>query len=327
MKNFVRNALLLSAVAGVSASAPSAADCCYPTQPCCNEWGVSDGKFTLGADYLYWQSKQDNLDIISTTVTDGTTTRTTDHHPNFKYESGYRVYANYQLPCDQWDIGASYTYVPTNAGAGNYTATTALSIGDGLFSAFDGKWNSTFQYADVEMARTLKFGESFRLRPHAGFRAAWGDQKVHFNGTFADPNVDFGNATNVATSLKQTFNAYGIEAGLWSEYVMFGNFSVVGHFGGSILYNEIKNKGSAVYSIVDVAGTNVVANDYASENVDTILPSLDYFLGVRWQDNFCDWDFSVHAGWEAHVWFDLGNLYDRGNFTTQGLTAGLDVSF
>lgn len=335
MKNFVRHSILLGATLGVFASTALTANCYSPCLPSSCEWSACDGRFTLGADYLYWQTEQDGLPSIETGFVSQEEpfifSHLKDKDPSFKYESGFRVYAGYALPCDQWELGAVYTYIPGKASVSHSIIAGEQAI-DSLYTEFQGKWSSTFSYLDIDLARTLKFGECFALRPHMGFRAMWGDQKWHDHNILQEPlfNVDVEVVNTVPEFDKQKYEGYGVEGGLWAEWNVFCNFSVIGHFGGSVLYTKNSYHTHLIYGLLQQDGQLGIFNEYFTKKSSwSATPSLDYFLGLRYADCFCDWDFSAHIGWESHVWFDLGNvtLLDEGNFTTQGLTVGLDVSF
>lgn len=337
MKNFVRNTLLLGAVLGASASAAHAA-CCPPTcEPYCCDDSLCGGQFTIGGEYLYWRTDQKNIvsyvtqrSINDRNSEEGVPQQNFWHvfDPDTKFESGYRVYAGYEFPCCQWEIGASYTYIPGKA-------DLHLVREDGFqpiiwtFDEIDGKWNSTFSYFDLDLARNLAFGECFTLRPHMGFRAIWGDQKWRDTNVFAYPYIYDPNINTAPECNKQEYQGYGVEGGLWAEWNVACNFSVVGHFGGSIVYNRSTHKNTFVFGHLDETGVTPADVTITRKTVYQAIPSVDYFLGLRYASCFCDWEISAHAGWESHVWFDLGNvfLFEKGNFSTQGLTAGLEVGF
>lgn len=372
MKKFALSTLLLGALTGGFASSAQADDCSY--NPCCPpsccEWSFSDGKFHVGADYLYWKTEADHLDFGSR-FTPGTTTvrvpsttpgssssssasslsggtaadvdATFVHRirPKFKYDSGFRVWAGYELPCDLWEIGVAYTYMPSHASTGIFSVTPPVSgavptttptneiiVGyERNLETTAAKWNSTFQYLDVDIARTLKFGECFRLRPHIGFRAAWGDQKYRQVSLFATSTVPGANVADFRHG-KETFQGYGVEGGLWADYNIGYGISIVGHVGGSILYTKIKLKESTFETVGGVPPPGIGETFVANDSHHTAIPSTDIFVGLCYCDNFCDFDFNVHAGWEQHVWFDLQRLTaNHGNLSTQGLTVGLDVGF
>lgn len=392
MKKFALTTLLLGALTGGFASSAVADDCCFnPCAPPCCEWSFCDGKFRVGADYLYWKTEADNLQVGSRTTTgsvslhvptistgtgsgsgsgsgsassgsvafsgsgSGTSSAATipdalltDHfHPNFKYDSGFRVWLGYELPCDLWEVSVAYTYLPSRASTGIESVTLPVATGNqinidgiplpvplvvpgvGTFPGLEStaaRWSTTFQYIDVDLARTVRFGECFRLRPHIGFRAAWGTQTL--NQVYAFDTTVIGGPTTLFSHEKEKYQGYGLEGGLWADYHLGYGLSVVGHVGGSILYTKIKNHAQEFIFTAGATPPGIGFAEVHSGTQHTAIPSLDYFAGLQYADNFCDFDFNLHIGWEQHVWFDLSRLRGRnGNFSQQGLTAGLEVGF
>ncbi len=345
MKKIALNSLLLGALLAGFASPVSAADCNPCCPPSCCEWSLCDGKFKIGADWLYWRTQQNDLGIagITTTTTppEGAVAPQLDSfqivRPHAKWQNGYRVYASYELPCDQWELGVAYTCLPAKSSHAfvavdepNETLIPFTSIGGIHATSMQAKWNNDFAYVDVDISRTLKFGECFRLRPHIGFRAAWQNQNYHVESvlvtsTEATTQLSFAHLSN-------KFRAYGVEGGLWGEYNVSCGLSIIGHVGGSILYSkfEIDERLSSVAQAVVGEERTITHVSVETDTVHDAIPSLDYFVGLQYADNICDFDYSIHAGWEAHVFFDM-NRFDttwaRGNFSTQGLTLGLDVGF
>ena len=347
-----------------SAATPAAADCYQNWNNNCCEWTMYDGKINAGADWLYWKTEQDNM--LSGSVVTGNFNNSDKNalifegknkRPNYKYDSGFRVWAGYELPCDCWEVGVSYTYVPTSSGAVSFHSdivqnaeapaqeyfTTYFSDfsflrnlqgqnNGGLFTDFHSKWSSNLNYIDLDVARTVCLGECFKLRPHVGFRSAWSDQKLLAVGSFPVEveNQELPNIQVLSTRLKQKFRGYGIEGGVWGEWNIGCGFSLVGHVGGSVLYSKFST--TQTQALVTFAPeSNEGDLNFAVDVRDsywTGTPTADYFLGVKYENCFCDMTYNVHAGWEQHIFFDMNRLSSNGgNLSMQGLTLGLDVGF
>jgi hypothetical protein len=327
-------------------SAPLAAANCYPCRNDCCEWSFCDGKIKLGADWLYWKVMEDNLDIGSAVNISSNTSQlpqviqTSTVDQNFKYSSGFRVNLGYELPCDCWDVNVSYTYLPSNSKSSTFTSTNTDTY---LFSANDidfpilsslidqrtsptlvsSKWNLTANNIDVDLGRTICFGECLKIRPHIGFRAAWFDQKLRY---FAQSAITGQPVVNFSATLNEKFTGYGVEGGLWGEWQIGCGLSVVGHFGGSVLYSKFRIHQSAITSeVLPTPGDTLVNNGGGTSYSGT--PTVDYFVGLQYADCLCDMLVSVHAGWEQHVLFDVNRLARDGNLSTQGLTLGFEVGF
>lgn len=118
MKTIMKGVLGL-ALCGITA--PLAADnCCNWNNNCC-EWSMCDGRFTVGAEWLYWKTQSDfeigDVIVFEESRDDPYTqiTKCTPKRFDFQYDNGFRVYAGYELPCDCWDVGVSYVYLPSTS--------------------------------------------------------------------------------------------------------------------------------------------------------------------------------------------------------------------
>lgn len=295
---------------------------------------------TLGADWLYWKVQQDGINtghIFAATPSDAPVNETFTRavRPNFKYDSGFRVNLGYELPCDCWDVNVAYTYIPSHAKTSFFAAESALEVfapaivnGDtiaafGTFATFGSKWDFNANNIDLDIGRTVSFGECLKVRPHVGFRATWYDQKFRSAGA----NVVGETVTLTALSVKEKFQGYGVEAGLWGDWKLGYGVSLVGHFGGSILYSEYKVKGESITGVLGEDDFINPAFSFTKDKIFTATPSVDYFVGLQYADCFFDMIVKAHVGWEQHVMFDTNRFLSVGNLSAQGLTLGLDVGF
>lgn len=316
-------------------------------QPCssnwnnnCCDWSFCDGKVIAGADWLYWQAEQSNMDFLSLSTSTGTivgitATATTNLDDSVlsldrNYESGYRVYLGYELPSNGWEFAVVYSNMPVHAALSTPELVTGQSIelnanfNDVFTPSFaSAKWDANLNNIDLDIAHTISFGECFRLRPHIGFRATWMDQKYKYNFD----NVLLPNAVQYADAGKfsEKLNGYGVEGGLFANWNIGCGFSLVGHVGGSLLYSEIKIHQTELL-------TNAILDEAYSNRSKLHLgtPSLDYFVGLEYSSSFCETALSAYVGWEQHVLFDVNQLFgdnDSGNLYLQGLTLGVNAAF
>jgi len=322
---------LLAVILCATAAPAAAADFCGQTCTDCCEWSVLDGKMTVGADWLYWNVQQDGISpgtisVIDSTATPPLTSRS-NVYPKSKWNNGFRVNLGYELPCQCWDVNLSYSYIPTKATITDFVAANENEsfavFGGPLFDAFRSKWNMNLQNVDLDIGRVVSFGECLSIKPHVGFRATWFNQKFHAVGfTVEDETPLFS-----YTTISEKFQGYGVEAGLWTDYKLGCGVSLVGHFGGSILYSKFKvNTTNHLGAVIETELTPVAAL-VSSNSFCTATPSLDYFVGIQYADTMCDMLFKIHAGWEQHVLFDTNRYLSSGNLTTQGLTLGLEAGF
>ena len=306
-------------------------------QPYCDEWTFSSGQFKVGADWLYWKVEGDNLNIGENEFVESDTfSRFSSVRPKFKWESGYRVNVGYE--CDCWELGVCYTNLPSHAKARSFVAfPDSIEHRGDEYTFLEGKWKTNINNIDVDLSRTICFGECLKLRPHVGFRSLLLDEKYRIFGNLALEEVIDAEliATNSFTRTKEKFTGYGIEGGLWADWQVGCGLSVVGHMGGSILYSKFRiHERSELVNIttpVGAAPVETLIEGFSRKNTHHVgTPTLDYYVGLQYETEFCEMMFAAHIGWEQHVLFDMNRLNRtgrHGNLTAQGLTLGADLAF
>lgn len=341
MKTGTLTTMLWSMLVSAFVAAPLQAEDSYylPSSRdiCCNL-----GNFKVGAEWLYWKPTQENLTIgYRHELSDATMPSLLKQHaihPDFKYESGYRLNLGYELPCDEWELEAIYTYLPgqshAKANVGSVNDGIALNPQDfplfanmsaSVLGNLSAEWKLSFSNVDLDVARTFFFCENFRFRPHIGFRACWMEQRYHFHSTLlADEGAV---ALPVSGKLDETMTAYGIEGGFWGNWRIGGGFSLLGHVGGSVMYAKFNVHQKVVESSVVEDVETPFAIFHERNRLFAGTPTLDYFLGVQYADCFGDMVVSARFGWEQFILFGAGQFGRGGNLSAQGLTMGLDVIF
>jgi len=364
MKTFTFTALLLGAITGGFLSQAEA----IPYGPCrsstcCDNSSFSDGRLTVGADWLYWNLQAEALPVYAVTdlAPPGSTTVTATnqnrdvHYLNHNYKSGYRVNIGYEFPCSNWEFGANYSYIPGYASTGSVTlgeptatstqileiplpSTVATNSSNprtpSFANTYNAHWKSNLSYMDLDLAHKVCFGECFTLHPHIGFRAAWGSQLYHGEAAL-DPTfmpIFFGiESGTLKGTIKQHFHGYGVEGGLWANWDVCWGFSLVGHVGGSILLSHYHVNTKTTENDVATDGlpiTPIVVTTTSSANCGT--PTVDYFVGLAYSYEMCETVINAHIGWEQHLFFNNVHLnfnHDLGNFSAQGLTLGMNIGF
>lgn len=332
----------------------AAADYCSQNYNDYCEWSALDGKMTIGADWLFWNVQQDGISpgkIIVENVQDKTTkkdtqvpyTKTRGIHNDPKWSNGFRVYLGYELPCDCWDAYLTYTFMPSHDKNKDFKAKGTTGFGstyhDREFEFFASKWDLSWHTLDLDLGRAVCLNDCLKLRPHVGLRATWFDQKFHSFGAIEAIGLAPRIAIFDALKLKQEFQGYGVEAGLWADYKLSCGLSLIGHFGGSILYSKFDVHNKDVMGMINLgdAPLNSKTNNHKNfvitdatigkDTFYTATPILDYFIGLQYADHVCDMHFKIYAGWEQHVLFDTNRFLSSGNLSGQGLTLGLQVGF
>ena len=325
---------------------------------CCNPCFTDIGRFSAGADWLYWKATEDGLNYgflttKSVTIeTSGSASVVQQQilKPHFKYDSGYRVYAGYELPCYDWEIGVIYTHAP-NARVrssalvvSTLTTTppvrqfidvlsTSLFNFNGDFTSIDpnavkAQWGLDFDYIDFDLAHTLCLSDYLRVRPHMGIRYLWAKQDFNMNivGTFSDGPI---NGAAFLGNLQNRTWGVGAEGGLWGDWEVGCGFSILGHVGGSILYGKHKITGDQFLTeAISTTVTDTLSRGYRDIE-HTAIPMMDYFIGLQYAACLCEIEIDFHIGWEQHVAFDMNRFTttDGGDLALQGLTLGGGFAF
>lgn len=298
------------------------------------EFTSCDDLFHLEIDWLYWKAQQDNMAVASfvNLISESPTiVESKNVRPPFKYDNGFRFNLNYTPLCSDWQLSAIYTYIP-------FKSDTFNEIGDpptvffssnptsfpiltsvGLLNSLSTKWSGNLSYLDIDFARTISFMDCFQLRPHIGFRGAWMSQTLSLEG---DPQA--AEVSLLQVKMKEKLQAYGLQGGFWGDWSMGNNFSVIGHIGGSVLYSNFKLEQNSLGFLDD----DLVADISGGDKPHTTTPTMDYLVGLQYKTSIKGASVMARIVWEQHVFFELNQIaFGGGNFSAQGLTAGLTFNF
>ncbi len=314
--------------------------------------------FVFGVDYLCWKTEQDDMDYGSITTSqtisldedlsglpvnsntlDATSTKII--RSNSKYDSGFRAWLGYTSPSADVDFNVVYTYLPSNVKKITFgqSSETISSVFTTLpLSSLKTKWSSFFNQLDIDFGRTIKFGKLLEIGPHVGVRGVIANQRFNVRSNLISPvtsNSGFGSppvGTNTTFNrLKQDFYGIGVEGGFWAAINFDCGVSIVGHCGGAILYSKFKVKNEYEAAIIADESSTPTALSYELDTIWAPTPIFDYYIGLNYDAPFYKTYLNLHVGWEQHVFFDMNRLQvggnEYGNFSTAGLTAGIDCRF
>lgn len=291
------------------------------------------GSFFIGGDWLYWKVEEQNLSVgahvIQSTNTDPSKKlNLVDSivlNPDFKTNNGFRVAAGYVTQDLLWEITAAYTHVPTNANVDlalspEQLATNKISLFSDNFPLltpfpdtnwFAMHWKSDIDYLDLDLARTFTFCDVFDITPHIGIRGSWLCQSSVIQGF--EPDV-------FLTKTKTRTCGIGMEGGIFGSWNLPYGVSIIGHVGGSLTYNKVRNKNYFIGNETEISYKN-------PKNMS--LAWFDTFFGFSYTKGFCSVLVNIHAGWEHHTVFNANqfSVNGGGDMTMQGLTLGAFIQF
>jgi Legionella pneumophila major outer membrane protein precursor len=285
----------------------------------------------LAAEALWLKPLTEEIaSTIITSVTDGANQKLKDFQNQFQI--GVRAALGWNTCYDGWDLVLSYIGF-------NYKHNNPYHFVDIDGLAYNPtNDNGTISYTynlnwgDLDLGRMFKVSRHLRLRPHAGIRSVWLNQKAH---------IDFKNIDDVAGNYyKDAYKStlVGVEIGLDSLWMLSKEFSIYANLGISALSNS--QNANKKYYTAENSYTNSVNFNYNSR----IINNFDISLGLRWDKNFSNdkFHFGVNVGYEMHSFLNINDtatvntapdtskpplfLTDQ-DFTLQGIALGARFDF
>jgi hypothetical protein len=318
-------------------------DGCCPTDCCQQQECCEFGKFTVGADWLYWSLHQSDLAFgLDVDTSEAGVVKTRILEPNFdKYHNGFRVFADYATADKKWQFAVIYSHLPGSAQRSRTFDLETLGSVSGSFLGDDlgagvplaaaedpllslkGNWDTSFNYIDLVTARAFNVCENFELSPYIGIRGLWNKHTFHFS---AEVPVDVDVVGFADAKVTRKLGAVGLLGGVKGDWRIFDGFYLVGNVGVSVLYGwHTRHADISVGANDEVA----LAFEISSPEERHGVPMFDAFIGLAYENSWEGFGFNIHAGWEEHILLNTRGFGFRsgGHMTLQGLTLGAGVSF
>lgn len=315
----------------------------------------SSGLYVRG-EYLYWIAREDGLEFAATGVPDTAPTVTaiskgSATNPRFQWESGARAGIGYFLPTDNWDVFLNWTWFHDHAKGSKSTnnqpsspllavwAHPATGFGGALQNA-NARWRLHYNTIDLEFGRAIELGNFFLIRPFAGVRGAWIDQRFKINYTDL-----LSNALDITN--KNNFNGGGFRSGFSSGFYFGSHFSITGKGAVSLIWGDfsIEQKQLTNSSLLGLSSFTPIIN--IKDHYASLKSAIELGLGLRWETSLSQesFHFMIDVGWEMQNWSDLNQmlrytasragvpqfsgelLHEGGDLGIQGLTVGLRLDF
>lgn len=243
--------------------------------------------------------------------------------PDFNWSSGARVSLGRYLPNhDQWAIGftTSYYYsnseneVESRAGSDFTTAYLAPQMFQNVLGNFaqeaEGNWRMNFFVMDLGLSREFFITPEITLTPYLGARGMVLYQKTSSTyssffetagGTLVVP------AVNTKMSARQETWGVGLRAASDVAFHMRHHLSIIGSFGGSLLYGHYKNRqnfSGLVQPLLNPYNPRVFNHGY------DLVSNIEGNIGLRWER----WyeasrnRLAISVTFEGQQWFDINKL-------------------
>ena len=260
----------------------------------------------LTVSFLYWQAKQQSLDLGYTSFNDPTTTRGPLHEMDFDFKPGFKVGLGINMSYDNWDLFLEYLRLH-----GNHRRSVTQSD-DAVLSTFwrgaaeaadtiHGHWKCGIDLLDLIMSRPYYLGTKLTFMPFAGLRSGWLDQKF---------NVTNDQAGTVAiTSTESDSWLIGPRFGINGSWHLGEGFRIFTNIAASLFYQHFK------MNLKYYAADSTVLQ-YNNRDKDTQLtPNVELAVGLAWGMYLAnnDWHIDLLAGYEFHHFWNqnkMRTLYD-----------------
>lgn len=292
-------------------------------------------RFKLGGEWLYWKAEQSQMETAANVGSSngGIAIHSSPIIPNFKFSSGYRLYADY-VANNCWGVGIAFAHLPSYSSVSVFNDPTLLTtnfipFNDNLFpmftifsqsgmflSNYNVRWKLDLYYLDLYIKRTFCPCRCIALVPYIGGRGFWMKQDMYMKGNA--PNAA-GGALALAAAFGEKFGGGGLLAGMRALWEWKYGFSLVAAFGGSLTYSYAKVNFNIDAEQAGAPLQLVIKHIYHKSH-----PTVDSFIGLKYCHAFCSCAVEAHIGWENHLFFHVNqfSLTTNGNLSAQGLILG-----
>ncbi|MCH9811561.1 hypothetical protein K0U07_02215 [bacterium] len=290
--------------------------------------------FALGVSYTYWKPYLTGVNVLVSRGTDDTRGKVIS--PNTFPVSGIQVHGEVFTFHNNWRLKANYTWFYFSPHFSNKAFSKNSSLiyespffdeQGAFYTNFASKYKTLFNKLDAYFVREYSIGDSLTLAPKAGLLGAWEMMRLYFDGEMEE---EFGE--NIGAKMSQFWWGIGPYSGTTLNFQLVDGLSLYGVSNLAILYTKH-----------DVQQANFVTNQETEER-EAVSNLSDYYYGVEPMleaklglNYLYAWDnvsLAIDLGWEMQTYFShigLLKFYSptgqAGQFSTQGLTAGILVGF
>lgn len=298
MKHPIFIAALLSSVLGFSEQLPILTDTSKIT-PIAGPRVEEGADVFLTADLIYWDAVQSGLGFLETIPTGLDDAVGQVYYPDFNFDAGFQLGLGLQLGHDGWDITTNYTWfhpeLRTQPFVDDNLSLRYAQLGNPSSSYVQGKCDFSMELdvIDFSIGRNYFISEFTTLRPFAGLKVVWNEQKI---SQVFDDTID-----NLFT-IKNTQKAFGmgLRSGMDTFFKFNENWSLYSTLAFDVLSYRVKNylKGSDETT----PSASILVQSEDSQLV--ILPITEMSFGVLWDiwsDNE-EYHLGVSGGYDFQYW-------------------------
>ncbi len=314
---------------------------------------VVDGAgFFFSADFIWWKAQIGNLQYAGTGVSDGgqnvpagtSSSKGSIKNPDFNFQPGFKVGAGLDFEHDGWDVFAEYTWLNgghhhnhLNGGpglgeiSGSSTVVPAGSLGFFSCVTASSSWEQHLNVLDGELGRNFFISHRLTLRPFIGLKAAWIKEELTNRYLTTATNPLFATTTyNIRQSRHQHMWGIGARGGIDTVWHFNKNWGIYGDMAFTALWSDFHTRAKDRFT--DVATGLSIDTVNTRVSITEINMVFETNLGLAYMTWFNDdkCQFSLRAGWEEQIWFNLNhfsNVGAVGNLTMHGLTVKAGIGF
>lgn len=291
---------------------------------------VSAEDFSVFADLLYWKASQQTSSTFATTVKDsGKVLDLEATNIDFGWKPGFRGGFLYNLDCDCWDTGLSWTYFPAKTSTQFFTPDQIVIpeffsgfLSNNFFFGAKVDWKLALNMIDVEVGRTIDIDDSFAIRPSIGLKGGTIHQTIDCQW-----NAGFYTATE---KVKNNFSGVGPSLGVDIKWNIISHLNLIGDFSTAFLWGNWKisdtySRPSALFGLVT---PTTITTSLNNSKLGTVM--YKYRLGFEWifEGRF---PLTLQVGYEMQFWPNqlrmptFQQLPVHGDLTLQGGTCQIRI--
>jgi len=234
---------------------------------------------------------------------------TTDWGFAFKAQVSYHYGQGNDVNLNWLHLDKTTTELVTPSVESDGNTELEIILGDGFEFEFDpeletevaaieGRSELNFDMVNLEFGKVMLQGERVTLRSHFGLQYA--RVKEELTRSFKDYDQPL--VFSVEDSSK--FDGVGIRAGIDGSYDFDNGFSAIGQFAAALLVGEIKWTQTITESLEEDPD---LVTTYSSAD-DTMIPTVDGRLAVRYTSGFGAGDLMLEAGWQFATAFQSARV-------------------
>ncbi len=306
----------------------------YSVAPAKNPGGEDALAFYIQAAYTFWVPYQEGMNLAYSGTNATADLPGNIISPSINGCSGFKVAIGANTMHDGWMVGLNYAWfnispaMATNKFLDGRTYISTFDDSGDTINSISSKWSNQFNRLDGQLDRTFYAGHYLTFRPWLGLLGAWDNQHLDAN---ENENESQSIVVDEQVRWQQSWWGVGPYAGVEASYFFTSEWALYISSGGSMLLaNHCLTQ--AEY---EMEGNAVGTYEFNQKNnLYNVEPMIETSLGLRWESFWTEWALCIDLSWELQTYFSHNGFQSfdspmglMGNYSMQGLTAAVKVSF